>query len=595
MRVSRLFFPLFATLIASPALAVPPDAAEDVEIYAPNQEQVNLSWKDVADDETNYYVDRWNSTTMTWDAVGTLPRNAEVFRFAAPSTDEQEVRYRVAPFLTGENIESLNWVEASLTKPSGPLDLVVGEDTLEITEGLSSRANVNFTHQILVSGGTPETYIARDLPTGVVLDSVNGTVSGAVASPGVYRFFVGVTFDSTKQFEQVRYLRVLPGSAFPTVASPGFSLPAQNLGVEGVLPIDTIFTDPNRPLGATFETPKGFFTVALHHQATPKTVLNFLTYVLDKQYNYSILHRADPGTNPNDLGFVIQGGGFYPASNTVPTAWGRVQTYGNLPNEPGISNTRGTIAMAKIGGDPDSATSQWFVSVGNNNPSILDRQNGGFTVFGKVVGNGMDVVDDLLNLKRGNYSVTVGGVSSSLTNVPVRTDPAPASLGFDSIVYFPSVVSSPAVEISLLNNSNPSILTAEVVGMGLYLKSLNKIGSTNITLRATNLDGLTADFTFPVTINDLSGPGVRLISIRGSRIPGALLVKGRAVDNNALRSYRYRVNGKRWFNGGRLSGKDTIFKKTMRGFKAGKNRLEIEVFDSRGQSSGILKQKFTLG
>lgn len=609
---------LFALEAAGVAFSQNPAPPQEVEIYAPNQNHVHLSWKDVATDETNYYVDHWNSGSQTWEAAGTLPPNSEVFRIADATMAPDISKYRVAAFKSGVDLQTLTWVEAEIAKPAGNIDLApftltgdedVGYERFDsFPEGFSAKAGEHFTHQVGVMGeGTPDSFFVRGVSSGatIAINATTGLVTGNASAPGVYRFFVGVNFDGDKTFEQVRYLRVVPDEEAPVVASPNFSVPAQNLGVEGVLPLGNLFLSSpaaaGQPLpdGATFETPAGFFTVALYEKATPKTVENFQNYVLDRQYDYTILHRAPAG-------FVIQAGSFYPSSNTVPTQWGQITNSNTVPvpNEPGISNDRGTIAMARLGplrgnrrfeANFDTATSGWFVSTGGTNPMILDNQNGGFTAFGKVIGEGMEVVDDLQALQTGTYSMTIGGASATLADVPVRTNPKPASLGFDSIVYFPSVRLSPAVEISLVNNSNPSILTAEVVGMGLYLKSLNKIGSTSLTLRATNLKGLTADFTFPITIQDLSGPGVRLISIRGSRIPGALLVKGRAVDNNALRSYRYRVNGKRWFNGGRLSGKDTIFKKTMRGFKAGKNRLEIEVFDTKGQSSGILKQKFTLG
>ena len=66
-------------------------------------------------------------------------------------------------------------------------------------------------------------------------------------------------------------------------------------------------------------------------------------------------------------------------------------------NEPGISNTRGTIAMAKPGGNPDGATSQWYINV-KDNSADLDASNGGFTVFGRVIGNGMDIIDTINEL-----------------------------------------------------------------------------------------------------------------------------------------------------------------------------------------------------
>ena len=131
-------------------------------------------------------------------------------------------------------------------------------------------------------------------------------------------------------------------------------------------------------------TSRGDFSIELFDSQTPGTVQNFLNYINSGRYTNSIVHRSVSS-------FVIQGGGFnWPvAASTL----GRVLTDGPISNEPGISNTRGTVAMAKLDGNPNSATSQWFINLVDN--SSLDTQNGGFTVFGQVVGDGMAVVDDI--------------------------------------------------------------------------------------------------------------------------------------------------------------------------------------------------------
>ena len=116
--------------------------------------------------------------------------------------------------------------------------------------------------------------------------------------------------------------------------------------------------------------------MALFSQRTPGTRTNFLNYITDGDYVDSFVHRSVPN-------FVIQGGGFKFITDGSAISIAAVPTDPPIANEPGISNTLGTVSMAKLGGDPDSATSQWFVSTSENS-SNLDFQNGGFTVFARL-------------------------------------------------------------------------------------------------------------------------------------------------------------------------------------------------------------------
>ena len=121
---------------------------------------------------------------------------------------------------------------------------------------------------------------------------------------------------------------------------------------------------------------------------TKKTVKNFLNYVKEEIYNDTIFHRLVPG-------FVLQGGGY--SAPSVPAAEGGtvepISPFETIKNQPGNSNLRGTVAMAKLAGDPDSASSQWFINLADN--VSLDEQNDGFTVFGNVLGDGINIVDQL--------------------------------------------------------------------------------------------------------------------------------------------------------------------------------------------------------
>ena len=135
------------------------------------------------------------------------------------------------------------------------------------------------------------------------------------------------------------------------------------------------------------ETVVGDFDINLYDNATPATVTNLLDYVQNGAFTDSIFHRSVDG-------FIVQSGGFRTDPNVQITS---IPTNPAVTNEPVYSSVRGTIAMAKLGNDPNSATSQWFINLANNAAS-LDGQNGGFTVFGEVTGAGMDVIDVLAAL-----------------------------------------------------------------------------------------------------------------------------------------------------------------------------------------------------
>jgi cyclophilin family peptidyl-prolyl cis-trans isomerase len=137
---------------------------------------------------------------------------------------------------------------------------------------------------------------------------------------------------------------------------------------------------------ALIETPLGNIEIELLEADAPETVANFLNYIESNSYNKSFIHRSSPG-------FVIQGGGFTFIDDLVYS----VETFPAVANEFKVSNTRGTVAMAKLGGQPDSATSQWFINLADNSAN-LDNQNGGFTVFARVIGDGMAVADAISQL-----------------------------------------------------------------------------------------------------------------------------------------------------------------------------------------------------
>src|SRR5207302_196577 len=123
-----------------------------------------------------------------------------------------------------------------------------------------------------------------------------------------------------------------------------------------------------------FDTSAGPINVELLDKQAPRTVANFFNYINSNRFDNTIFHRLETG-------FVLQGGGFaFQASpaNLVPVLTDpAVQNEFVAPSNPKeVVNAPGTIAMAKVASDPNSATSQFFFNLGNN--SDLDTENGGF-------------------------------------------------------------------------------------------------------------------------------------------------------------------------------------------------------------------------
>lgn len=138
-------------------------------------------------------------------------------------------------------------------------------------------------------------------------------------------------------------------------------------------------------------TSMGNIEIELFNDKAPISAKNFENYAKSNFYNGTIFHRVIPG-------FMVQGGGMDANMQEKPTK----ATIRNESNN-GLKNTRGTLAMARMN-HPDSASSQYFINVVDNDFLNRSPRNAGYAVFGQVT-KGMDVVDKIVKVPTGNYGM----------------------------------------------------------------------------------------------------------------------------------------------------------------------------------------------
>jgi cyclophilin family peptidyl-prolyl cis-trans isomerase len=138
----------------------------------------------------------------------------------------------------------------------------------------------------------------------------------------------------------------------------------------------------------TIKTNHGDIAVELFDEKAPISSENFRQYVRDGHFDNTIFHRVIPN-------FMIQGGGMDSDLNSKPT---RAPIKNEAAN--GEANLRGTLAMARTG-VVDSATSQFFINLRDNDFLNHGDRDFGYAVFGRVT-DGMDVVDAIARVATGN-------------------------------------------------------------------------------------------------------------------------------------------------------------------------------------------------
>jgi len=216
-------------------------------------------------------------------------------------------------------------------------------------------------------------------------------------------------------------------------------------------------------------TNAGDIDVQLLPATAPLTVQNFLNYMNRGAYDNSIFHRSVKN-------FIIQGGGFKQDFSAIPQDAAVV-------NEYSLSNTRGTISMAKLGSDPNSATNQWFFNLADNGAN-LDNQNGGFTVFGRVANPASLAVMD----KIGALPIASNFLASPFDAIPI--------FSFANDVSGNNLVT--VISVTQLNSVNAPVIQG-VISASAFGGSTTTAPGSYVEIYGQNLAGTgrgwgTADF-----------------------------------------------------------------------------------------------------
>jgi len=280
------------------------------------------------------------------------------------------------------------------------------------------------------------------------------------------------------------------------------------------------------------ETVSGSFNIELFDD-TPLTKANFLAYVNSGRYTNTIIHRS--AYNVNGTPFVIQAGGYF---SRLP--FEHIPTFAAVNNEFRRSNLRGTLAMAKLGNDPNSATSEWFVNLADNSAN-LDNQNGGFTVFGRVLGSGMLIADAIAAFPRFN-------ITGSLADVPLRDVTAgQTNVETRNLITVSNVLAIPiyppaarSVLTFLAQSSDPTVVSAAVSGSTLTLTPLTN-GTSVLLIRARDTNNNFADASLVVTVSS----GFAIVTPPQSQHvqPGAPVLLNVTAAGTGVTTYQWNKNG----------------------------------------------------
>jgi cyclophilin family peptidyl-prolyl cis-trans isomerase len=465
-------------------IAVPFLAPTGLVATASSESAVGLTWTDNSSVEGGYAVYFKTSAAASYTLYDYTATNATSYSITG-LTPGTIYNFQVAGAfsVSANNIaESARSNTANATTKDGFLSGAFAPITF----------NLPFTYQAVVSTGSSRvSWNITGLPAGLSFNSSTGAVTGTPTVTGVFTCPMTATFADGWTTNKNLSLRIIRAPGAPVVGT-AFTATSLNPSGSATVSLTGKFSDPDSESAVRVQTNLGNMDFILYNTATPQTVLNFTEYVnaAVNNFNGAVFHRSETG-------FVIQGGSFKVQS--APNNFTKTPTTPSPVNEPGISNLRGTVAMAKLPGDPNSATTDFFISLADNS-SNLDSQNDGFTVFARVAGNGMTVADAIAALPKVSQTVNVNGTpNTTLTNWPVTSG---SVMDTTKMVTMTSVAPVPVLSYSITGNTNPAAVSASISGSDLLLNAMAG-GQSTLTITATDLDGATVSQNLSVTVGEV--------------------------------------------------------------------------------------------
>jgi len=467
--------------------AAPPAAPTDF-IFAKSTSEglATLEWVDNSTDETFFQFEVTVGEGVPFIRNGPTA-NVITFTFSGFTPGSGVTfRLRAAKPLEGGNpgeLEFSDWTPA-LEVITRNLNFLTSAVTGTPGESLSALVELDFE---------PDSFgLVGELPDWLSFDEDTLTFSAENPPEGSVR----VSFEATLDIHEragFLYFNII-NEAPVVLGNPDPLILVDEPPIE--VDLSAVFEDPDFIRAATISTDFGDIKVGFY-DGFPITVSNFFAYAESDAWDGSFFHRMAKLSNGEN--FVLQGGGFKPGSD--PGTYTRVTQSPAIMNEFDASrpNLAGTISMAKLGGDPDSATNQFFISL-NDNRTILDGQNGGFTVFGRAAA--ISPANRMSAMDRGDFTVDLDGTPQTLGDWPLKMIDE-NSPSFDQLALMNDVFEIPTLAYSFSFDGD-DIVSAELaptLDAPLVITRNGTAGTTLLTITATDLDGASVSTTLPITVS----------------------------------------------------------------------------------------------